>query len=86
MAYADVYKRAFEGADERATIDIDDIDSVQEFEAEFEAFMTDPDGQLYDHFPSAQEVGREEWDNYILFLDDYELWDVFRDEWEDYTQ
>ena len=63
------------------TIDLDDIDSMLDFRSTFDDLMGERD-----HFPNAQELSEEEREEFIEFLDEYDLWDEFRDEWEDYEK
>ncbi len=82
MAFEDVYERALEEAEQQGTIDFDDTERMQEFREDFDALM---EGR--DHFPSAEEVGEENWDNWIDFLNEYDLWEEFREDWEkDYAE
>ena len=65
-------------ADHKGTIDYDDPASV-------ERFMDDLDSLLGDRteIPDARDLTEEEKFDWTDFFDEYDLWDVVRDEWEE---
>lgn len=86
MSYNDLLGEALDEADNRGIIDYDDRDSVDDFTKEFEDLMRDENGDLRDEFPSADELSEDERERFMDWLDENEMWDAFRDEWEDYKE
>jgi len=87
MAYQDEEDRAYEQAINQGILEEGNLDQENEFRDDFYFLMEDPiTGEVYDHFPSAEEVGRENWDEWFDFLDEYDLWDEFRKDWENYEK
>ncbi len=88
MAYEDVLGRALDAADNAGKIDYDDNKSVRDFINVFDEFLIDENGEPLDHFPSADEIretqGKEAVGDWIEFLNEYGLWDEFREDWEQY--
>lgn len=86
MAYDDIFEDARATAEERATLDFDDPEERAAFEKAFNDIMVDEDGNLRDSFPSASDVDPKDYPDIFDFLDEYDLWDEFRDDWEESYQ
>jgi len=85
MPYDEDFDRAVTEAEERGTLDYSDEDERQAFNDALNDLLHDEDGNERG-FPSAGDVDPEEWQEFMDFMDEYDLWDEFRDEWEDYEK
>lgn len=76
-----------DAAEEKGTIpeDRDDPD-YDERHQDLRDDFNDLFGDDLDHFPSADEIPEEQWADWIAFMDEYDLWDEYRDQWEDYER
>jgi hypothetical protein len=86
MSYEGELERALDEAENQGTINRDDADQVADFRDEFDYLMTDEEGNSREHFPSADEVDEQRRGEWIEFLNDYDLWEEFREDWEDYEK